>query len=207
MKKKGIIIIAVLLVIFAALAIVVNMGEAPAKMSKGNLEVVTAPDQEEAMENENFIIEEYVPPVIEGKNVALNSRATANGFTDVYTASYAVDGRRESTSYWEGPEEGDSVLTVNLKKSYNIHTIRIGLNPDTIWGKRTQTLSVSVSEDGKEYKEITPLQDFFFDPKTGNEIVIEGLNNVKAKYVQVTITKNTGAKGGQIAELEVYSND
>lgn len=207
MKKKGIIIIAVLAVLLIIMQIIVNVGKSPAKMSDNNLTVVTAPEQEEAMKDEQFEIEEYVSPTIEGTNVALNAIATDNGYTDVYPASLAVDGRRESSSYWEGPAEGDSVITVNFKKAYNIHTIRIGLNPDKIWGPRTQTLSISVSEDGKDYTEIVPSKDYQFDPNTGNEIVITDFEEVKAQYIKVTITNNTGANGGQIAELEVYSND
>lgn len=41
---------------------------------------------------------------------------------------------------------------------------------------------------------------------TGNEITLP-FDAVKAQYVRVTITKNTGAKGGQVAEFEIYSND
>lgn len=208
MKKKGLIIIAVLAVLLVIMQILVNVGKSPAKMSDKNLTVVTAPDQDEAMENEQFKIEEYKSPEIKGTNVAIGAIASDNGYTDVYPASQAVDGRRESSSYWEGPSDKDeSILTVNLKKAYNIHTIRIGLNPDSLWGPRTQTLSVSVSEDGKKYTELVPSKDYDFDPNTGNEIILNDFKEVKAQYVKVTITKNTGAKGGQIAELEVYSND
>ena len=208
MKKKGIIIIAILAVVLIAMQIFVNVGNSSAKMTKKNLTVVKTPDQEEAMENDQFKVKEYKSPTIEGKNVALNAIASDNGYTDVYPASQAVDGRRESSSYWEGPSDKDeSIITVNMKKAYNIHTIRIGLNPDPIWGPRTQTLSISVSEDGKKYTELVPSKDYEFDPNTGNEIVISDFKETKAQYVKVSITKNTGAKGGQIAELEVYSKD
>lgn len=45
-----------------------------------------------------------------------------------------------------------------------------------------------------------------FDPKTGNQVVID-IDNVKMQYIRLTFTKNTGAVAGQIAELEVYTND
>lgn len=134
MNKKGIIVIAAMAALLAVMGILVGIGSSPAKMAKKNLTVVTAPDQDEAMENEQFTVAEYISPKINGKNVAIGSRASANGYTDVYPATNAVDGRRESISYWEGPVDGESILTVNLKKAYSIHTMRVALNPDSIWG-------------------------------------------------------------------------
>lgn len=136
----------------------------------------------------------------------MDGKASANGYTDVYTPVYANDGDRNTTSYWEGGGTGKDELTIDLKKAYNVHTVRIGLNPATIWGPRKQTLSISVSEDGKTYKDVVPSATYDFDPKTGNEITLP-FDAVKAQYVRVTITKNTGAKGGQVAEFEIYSND
>ena len=204
MKKKSIIVVAVLLVLFLAMGAIVLIGNSSAEMNKKNLKVVTAPNQNEAMENEQFTVPEYKSAKVEGKNVALDGKASANGYTDVYTPVYANDGDRNTTSYWEGGGTGKDELTIDLKKAYNVHTVRIGLNPATIWGPRKQTLSIS--EDGKLYKDVVPSATYDFDPKTGNEITLP-FDAVKAQYVRVTITKNTGAKGGQEAEFEIYSND
>ena len=175
-------------------------------MDKKNLTVVTAPDQKEAQENEQFTVPEYIQTKVDGENVALKGKASANGYTDVYTPVYANDGDRDTTSYWEGAGNGDDEITIDLQKAYNIHAVRLAVNPATIWGARKQTLSISVSEDGKNYKEIVASKEYGFDPKTGNEVTIE-FDEVKAQYVRATITKNTGAKGGQLAEFEIYSND
>ena len=202
MKKKGIILMAVLLVVFVGLAIAVKSADSSTKMDKKNLTVVTAPDQE----NEQFTVPEYKSAEVKGENVALKGKASANGYTDVYTPVYANDGDRDTTSYWEGAGKGDDEITIDLKKAYNVHTVRLAVNPATIWGARKQTLSISVSEDGKDYKEIVASKEYEFDPKAGNEVTIP-FDEVKAQYVRVTITKNTGAKGGQLAEFEIYSND
>jgi hypothetical protein len=207
MKKIGIVSIIILAVVLLAMQIVIVIGSSPAKVSKNNLKVVSAPDQKEAEENDLFKVEEYVSPKIDGTNVALKGKATDNGYTDVYPASNAIDGRRESASYWEGAAGGPSQINVKLAKAYNIHTIRIGLCPDSIWGPRTQTLSVKTSEDGKKWTDLVPEKDYDFDPKTGNEIVLKDFGKVKTQFVQVEITKNTGANAGQIAELEIYSDD
>lgn len=210
MKKKSIILIAILTVVLVGMMIFVNAGNSSVKMSKDNLVQVTAPDQEEPMENEMFTIKVYTPPVIEGTNVALDGRVTSNGHTDVYPAAEAINGDAEGGSYWEGPsDQSESVLTLNLKKAYNIHTIRLRLNPNPIWGLRTQTFSIQVSDDGKTYTDLVPSQDFEFDPEEGNEVVLDSkiFKETKAKFVKLTITKNTGAKAGQVAEFEVYTND
>lgn len=208
MKKKSIIIIIVLAALFAVMQILIITGNSSAKSPKKNVTVVTAPDQDEAMENELFKVKEFEKPEIEGKNVALNKHALDNGYNDVYDASLAVDGLTASASYWEGSKDEDvNTLTVNLKEKYNIHTMVIALNPDPIWGKRTQTFSVSVSNDGKKYTELVPSADYDFDPNTGNMVLIDGFKETEAQYVQVNITGNTGATAGQIAELEVYSKD
>lgn len=208
MKKKGIILIAVLAVLFVAMQAVVIIGNSPAKGSNKNVTLVTAPEQDEPMENEQFVVKEFEKPEIKGKNVALNKRALDNGYNDVYDASLAVDGLTASASYWEGsPEQDVNIFTVNLKDKYNIHTIVLALNPDPIWGKRTQTFSISVSNDGKKYTELVATADYDFDPNTGNMVLIDSFKETEAQYVQVSFTGNTGAVAGQIAELEVYSND
>lgn len=208
MKNKVSIIIIGLAILFVVMQILVVVGNMPAKSSKKNVTLVTAPDQEEAMENEQFTIAEFEMPEIKGKNVALNKTATSNGYTDVYEAPYAIDGLTALASYWEGSaDEATQVFTVDLEDEYNIHTMVIALNPDPIWGKRTQTFSISVSDDGKEYTQLLPSANYDFDPNTGNLVIIDSFKEVKAQYVQLSFTGNTGATAGQIAELEIYSND
>ncbi|WP_347995038.1 discoidin domain-containing protein [uncultured Eubacterium sp.] len=205
MKKKIIIIIGCLAVVCAVMSAVVAVGNSSVKMSNKNLTVVTAPDQKEAMENDAFKEEEYVAPEIDGTNVALDGRADANGFNDVYRAPNIIDGSR--LTYWEGSQNEESqIISVDLKDSYTIHTVVVGLNPAQIWGKRTQTFKIEASDDGQNYTEVIPSTDYDFDPKTGNQVVID-IDNVKMQYIRLTFTKNTGAVAGQIAELEVYTND
>lgn len=168
----------------------------------GTFTVVEAPNQTGSMESEEFRQEEYVAPVMEGENVALGTKAAANGFNDVYQARNVVDGARGT--YWEGsPDTSEDILTVNLKACHDIYAIVVGLNPASVWSKRTQTISFAVSTDGEEYVEIVPQTKYEFDPKTGNQIVVE-FETVAAQYVRAVFTSNSGAVGGQVAEFEVY---
>ncbi|MDF2484178.1 MAG: coagulation factor 5/8 type domain protein, partial [Herbinix sp.] len=43
-----------------------------------------------------------------------------------------------------------------------------------------------------------------FDPATGNEVQLP-FDEVTTQFVQLVVTENSGAGGGQIAEFEIYS--
>ncbi len=175
-------------------------------MDQANLTVVSAPDQTEAMEHPDFVKEEYVPVVPEGKNIAPDGIITASSFTDVYPATKAVDGNVNGPSYWEAKAGSyPNTLTVKLSEASGIHAVRVRLNPAGIWGKRTQTFSVSAGVEGEKYTEIMPMTQYAFDPDRGNEAVIE-FNSVNAQYIKLEFTENSGAAGAQAAELEIYGN-
>ena len=206
--KKGLFVMGILAFATAGLVLFHNMSDSSAS---GKFDIVTAPDQKEAMENEQFTTTEYVPREFEGENVARKGLMVSNGYTDVYPATNANDGSSDATCYWEGPAGEDAILTVNLKQKYNVDAIRLTLNPNPIWGKRVQTISISVSDDGENFTEIIPATDYEFNPDTHNEVILAtddgSLEAFNAQYVRLVISKNTGAKSGQIAEFEVYSKD
>ena len=172
---------------------------------QGHITVVKAPEQTEAKEHPDFKVEEYVPQLPEGTNIAVEGKVKASSFADVYLANKSIDGKAEGTSYWEAaPDTYPNILTLDLKVLSKISAIRVCLNPSTAWGDRTQTFSVSISKDGEQYEEIVPSADYAFSPQRGNEAILE-FDEKECQYVQLQFTGNTGAKGAQVAELEVYS--
>ncbi|MDF2908541.1 MAG: coagulation factor 5/8 type domain protein [Herbinix sp.] len=173
-------------------------------INPANVTVVEAREQTEAEEHPAFIVEEYKLVLPEGENVALNKSITANSFTEVYNAPKAVDGTSDGPSYWEGTGEYPNTLTIDLGSQIKIHTIRLALNPLAIWGKRTQTVAVNISIDGDNFTELLPAKQYTFDPVIGNEAQLP-FEEVETQFVQLVITENSGAGGGQIAEFEVYS--
>ena len=200
--------------IFIVLLIIVNIGllyyaknyivEPPQTIHPTNVTIVEARAQTEAEEHPAFIQEEYKLVLPEGENVALNKSITASSFTQVYNASKAVDGTSDGPSYWEGTGEYPNTLTVDLGTPTRIHTIRLTLNPLAIWGKRTQTIAINISSDGENFSELLPAKEYTFDPDLGNEVQLP-FEEVETSFVQLVITENSGAGGGQIAEFEVYS--
>lgn len=173
-------------------------------MNPANVTIVEAREQSEAEEHPTFIVEEYKLVLPEGENIALNKSITASSFTQVYNAPKAVDGTSDGPSYWEGTGEYPNTLTMDLGTPTKIHTIRLALNPLAIWGKRSQTIAVNISSDGENFTELLPAKQYSFDPALGNEAQLP-FEEVETRFVQLVITENTGAGGGQIAEFEVYS--
>ncbi len=171
-----------------------------------NVEIVTNNDNMVAKEHPDFTVEEVeiIPP--EGTNIALGKAVSDNGFQDVYVAKNAVDGNTDGASYWEGMNgEYPNELTVDLGAPASINAVRVLLCPLQIWGKRTQKFSVSTSDDGTNFTEVVANKGYEFDPKTGNQAVVNFDPEITTRYVRLSFTGNTGASAGQVAEFEVYS--
>jgi hypothetical protein len=154
-------------------------------------------------------VHEYIKKVKEvklenlGTNLALKMEAYADSFTQDKTSETATDS--DVTTYWEGkPDSYPNKLTVNLKSVASVKALRIKLNPDTLWEKRKQTLSISSSLDDKAYKEIVASADYLFDPEENGNIITIKFDPVKAQYIKLNFTANTAATAGQVAEIEVY---
>ena len=94
-------------------------------------------------------------------------------------------------------------MTVDTGKLNEIKTIRIRLNPDPIWAARQQTFTILGSEDGTTFKPVVASAVYDFTPAKANTVTID-FDPVKTRFVQLQITANTGATGGQVAELEIY---
>ncbi|MBO4406923.1 MAG: discoidin domain-containing protein [Clostridia bacterium] len=141
----------------------------------------------------------------ERETAAGSLAAAASADTQVagYSPSFAVDGDIET--YWEGNGAYPESFTVTLSKEAAIGRIVIRLNPIEIWGKRTMRFSVAASGDGETFREILPEAEYVFDWAEGNgtelDLTSEG---IRAGFIRLIFTANSGAGGGQIAEIEIY---
>lgn len=142
------------------------------------------------------------PTPIDGENLALHKSVSADANTQVYYARNSVDGN--INTYWEGASNAyPNILTVDLREIVSIKTIRIKLNPNPIWGIRTQTFSIAGSSDDETYSTIVDSTEYTFDPATANTVTVD-FNAVSVRHVKLEFTANSGAPGGQVAEFEVY---
>lgn len=138
-----------------------------------------------------------------GANLALKKPVTVSSHTQIYRAENANDGN--VLTYWEAsPRSYPNLLTVDLGNTYTVRSVVIKLNPDRIWAKRTQTLALLGSVDGADYVTLVDSAVYTFDPATGNTVTIN-FAAAEARYLRLVFTANSGATGGQVAELEVYS--
>lgn len=173
----------------------------------GQISVVNTPDRTESVEHPYFVKEEYVPIVLEGTNIMESAKIEANGYNDVYTPRKVKDGKTLAQSYWEGKADAyPNILSATFDNEYKIYAMKLCLNPQPVWGTRTQTLSVEISVDGENFTELLKMADYEFNPDHGNEVVIE-FDEISCKVVRLVFTANTGARGAQLAEWEVYSKD
>ncbi|MDR3284982.1 MAG: discoidin domain-containing protein [Treponema sp.] len=136
------------------------------------------------------------------RNLALGKSVAVSSKIYDFTGAKAVDG--DISSYWEGAaDKYPNSVTIDLSSSIQLSTAVIRLNPQRIWGKRTQRIEVQVSDDNNAFTTLVPEADSVFDPgANGNAVAIP--LNTKTRYVRLIVTTNTGAKAGQIAELEIY---
>jgi hypothetical protein len=163
---------------------------------------VRTPEQDGIETPPEFILpelESFVFP--EGENLAKGKNVKFSDFTDVYPGKQAVDGR--DRTYWEGASF-PSWLTVDLEESHIIGRVVVQVPPIRVWSKRTQTVEISVSEDGEGFTVVVPGAERVFDPMKGNAVLLEFEQPISARYVKVSIASNTGANGGQLSEFYIY---
>ncbi|MCU1675526.1 MAG: coagulation factor 5/8 type domain protein [Frankiales bacterium] len=134
-------------------------------------------------------------------NIAVGKTATANSTTQSFVAANAVDG--STATYWEGSGAYPQWLQVDLASATNIGKVVVKLPPATAWATRTQTYAVQTSLDGTTWTTVSASAGRVFDPATGNTNTVT-FAATNARYVRLSFTGNTGASGGQVAELEVY---
>ena len=137
------------------------------------------------------------------KNLALGAPIVANSKIYDFVGSKSADG--DVNTYWEGAaNKYPNTLQVDLINSIQLDIAVLKLNPQKIWGKRTQLITVEISDNGSDFTTLIPEANYEFNPLENSNTVVINLN-AKARYLRFTFTKNTGANAGQLAELEVYA--
>ncbi len=79
----------------------------------------------------------------------------------------------------------------------------VKLNPDPAWGARTQTIAVlGQPQSGGSFVTLSAAQSYSFNPGSGNSVTIP----VSGSYqnIELSITSNSGAPGGQVAEFQIF---
>ena len=137
-------------------------------------------------------------------NLALNTTPTASGSQDGYPPINATDGN--TGSYWESTNHAfPQSITLDLGSVQSISRLVLTLPPDAAWTTRTQTITVLTSSDGAAYTSVLPSAAYTFDPTTKNTVTVPlGSAPVRARYVRLTVSDNTGWPAAQFSEIEVF---
>jgi hypothetical protein len=140
------------------------------------------------------------PGTSTGANLALGKPATGSPNTYTYVPANVTDG--DMTTYFEGSTY-PSTVTVALGANADLSSVVVALNPDPSWGPRTQTIAVLGREQSTStFTTIAAAQLYSFGPSTGNKVSIPV--SARVADVELSITTNSGAPGGQVAEFQVY---
>ena len=135
-------------------------------------------------------------------NLALGKTMTASGTQGGFPPGNAND--NNTSSYWESSNNAfPQWLQVDLGASNAVNSITLTLPPSTAWGARTQTLTVSGSNDGATFSTLVASKGYGFDPASGNSVTIS-LPGSSQRYLRLTFTGNTGWPAGQVSEFQVY---
>ncbi|SBT44087.1 discoidin domain-containing protein [Micromonospora narathiwatensis] len=136
-----------------------------------------------------------------GRNLAVGKPITASSVVHIFNAVNANDD--DVTTYWEGaPGAYPSTLTVALGANASVTAIVVKLNPDPIWGPRTQTFQVLGREQSAStFSTLVGSATYSFNPASSNTVTIPV--TATAADVRLQFTANSGSSNGQVAEFQV----
>ncbi|MGW0415062.1 discoidin domain-containing protein [Streptomyces collinus] len=136
-----------------------------------------------------------------GSNLAEGKPIEASSYVYTYVAANANDGR--TSTYWESAGGAyPATLTTRLGADADLSQVVVRLSPDAAWSTRTQNIQVlGRDQDATAFTSLAAAKDYTFDPSTGNTVTIPVSGS--AADVQLRLTANSGAPGGQVAEFQV----
>nr|WP_233500798.1 carbohydrate-binding protein [Paenibacillus antibioticophila] len=132
-------------------------------------------------------------------NLAIGKAISASSSTFTFAAANAND--NDVNTYWEGGTH-PSTLTVDLGANANVTSVVLKLNPASAWATRTQTIQVlGHDQNSATFTNLVTAASYTFNPASQNTVTIPV--DATASSLQLRITANSGAPGGQIAEFQI----
>jgi hypothetical protein len=136
-----------------------------------------------------------------GTNLATGKTVTGSANFGSFIPANAND--NDLNTYFEGTTY-PSTLTVPLGANADLSSVVIKLNPNAAWGLRKQTIEVLGREQSAtSFTSIAAAKEYTFDPAAASPNTVTIPVSARVADVKISITTNTGAPGGQVAELQV----
>ncbi|HET6482792.1 MAG TPA: CARDB domain-containing protein [Actinoplanes sp.] len=140
------------------------------------------------------------PPT--GTNLAAGKPMEASSSIFTFVAPNAND--NNLASYWES-NGFPATLTAKLGSDANVTGVVVKVNPDQAWGARTQNIQVLGRAQGASgFTSLKARADYGFNPGSQNTVTIPVTGRVAD--LQLQFFSNTGAPGGQVAEIQVIGS-
>lgn len=138
-------------------------------------------------------------------NLAAGKPITASSHVFDFVETNAND--NDTGTYWESAGGAyPATLSVNLGAKATIGSVVVKLNPDPVWGTRTQTIEVlGRPAHSGDYTSLVGAKSYTFNPSSGANTVAIPVSATAAD-VQLKFTANSGAPGGQVAEFQVLGS-
>jgi uncharacterized repeat protein (TIGR01451 family) len=137
-----------------------------------------------------------------GQNLAAGKPIEASSVVHSFVAANANDGN--VGTYWESAAGYPSTLTVSLGANADVTSVVVKLNPDTVWGQRTQNFEVLGRDQAATgFTTLLGRADHVFNPSTNQNSVTLPVNG-RAADLRLRFFANTGAPGAQVAEFQVF---
>lgn len=135
-----------------------------------------------------------------GANLAAGKPIEASSTVHTFVAANAND--NSLSTYWES-NGFPATLTVRLGANADVSSIVVKLNPDQAWGTRTQNFEVLGRDQGAStFTSLAGRANYTFNPATNQNSVTIPVTGRTAD-VRLQFFSNTGAPGGQVADLQV----
>ncbi|MGX7826593.1 CARDB domain-containing protein [Actinokineospora sp. 24-640] len=135
-----------------------------------------------------------------GGNVAAGKPVEASSSIFSFVPANANDGNL--ATYWES-NGLPATLTVKLGANADISSVTVKLNPDPIWGPRTQAIQLLGREQSASgFTSLKARADYSFSA-SGNQNSVTIPVTARTADVRLQFFTNTGAPGAQVAELQV----
>ncbi|MBE1577603.1 CARDB domain-containing protein [Amycolatopsis roodepoortensis] len=136
-----------------------------------------------------------------GANLAAGKPIEATLTVHSFVAANAND--NNTATYWESAAGYPNALTVKLGVDADVDSVVVKLNPDAIWGARTQNFEVLGRPQGSTaFTALSARADHRFDLATNQNSVVIPVSG-RASEVRLQFFANSGAPGGQVAEFQV----
>ncbi|WP_410598484.1 CARDB domain-containing protein [Amycolatopsis sp. lyj-90] len=136
-----------------------------------------------------------------GVNLAAGKPIEATSVAHSFVAANAND--NNTATYWESAAGHPNSLTVKLGTDADVDSVVVKLNPDAIWGARTQNFEILGREQGATaFTSLSARADHRFDPAANQNTVTIPVSG-RASDVRLQFFANSGAPGGQVAEFQV----